>query len=231
MPAFLWLENVDVEYKKRVEQLEPGPRIVKEPVGRLDVELVYNSKTWRMQLLTVRVRNGNVSLSKPIAHCRIMFEDVKTYKVQKLPWLTEPINKLELPPDERPEIWGPLKKRLSYTGLTLGKGEAQNCLIGYGLETSGNFYFATDPPMVLDIGDFSPPKDHPGFLVSLPFKLLIEGEGIGSIASREITLVGQSWDTLTPKYSETKSIDEKKIEIGIEGISKGSQPSDEGFES
>lgn len=85
--------------------------------------------------------------------------------------------------------------------------------------------------MVLDIGGFSPPKDHPGFLVSLPFKLLIEGEGIGSIASREITLVGQSWDTLTPKYSGTKSIDEKKIEIGIEGISKGSQPSDEGFES
>jgi hypothetical protein len=219
IPVFEVRENVDQEYAKRVEQMEPRLKFVEGPVGRLDVALRYEGRVWGMQLLTVRVKNGNLPLSRPLSMCEAKLEDIKTYRAVKLPWLPVPFQELVLPADAKPEVWGELKKHVSYKPVTIGKGEDRSILLGYGLESTASFYFATDPPRGMRIKASELDMNEPGFLASLPFKLIVGADGMAPIVSKETALIGREWNDLQTRHVETKSLDEKKITFKMENQS------------
>lgn len=213
VPVFLFQENVDVEYRRRIDEMEPGLEFSKNPFDEVNSFVEDETGNSGIRFLTVTLRNGDLALSKAIENCRVGLRNMAEVKVSYLPLIPTELPELRtLDRNSGKEVWETLRGHVSFDKFHIPKGGECRVLLGFALESTGDFYFATEPPSVMYLSKVSIKRKHKdSVLAGLPFKLIAEADDIASVISGEITLIGLLWNDLHPVFIETHGYDGKRI--------------------
>ena len=217
VPVFLVHENVDVEYERRVAEIQPGIDFLDNPFKRVRLDLKDQKSECVVQLIIVSLKNSNLPLSENVAGCRVALRRIDDMKTMYLPWLSSQEFKIAGATNvgSPKELWANVvSKQVSYEAREIAKGETCSLLLGFGMSTTGDFYLATDPLSVAPLKGVKTKKKHKDALLGLlPFGLEIHSDNFAEVASKQVTLVGSNWEDLVPRFISNTKYSGKRIEF------------------
>lgn len=190
------------------------------------ITVEHKMGSFRIRLFVVGIENSR-GLTGATAEDAEMALRVKEFKgkppfeeqtLPSLPWshFIRTTLKLEeyLDPTSPQAVWDSLSKIIfNEKKVTVYQGEGAFAIVGFSLDTTGNFYYAYEEPenAEIDLNKLRADSRKRGRLFE-PFVALCVAKNLRApIQSRTYIFVGDSWDTIQLNYfAETKTLGQMK---------------------